>query len=154
MDKKIHYLQEKILEIYNDNDGNLPTFRDIAKAIKVSSTNTVHYHIGQLRKKGYLNLPNSNKGVVELNLKNLLGLDTKSGVYVFLKNKIPFLVEESKNIKKNILEKLINDHLLSEKIKNDSEKISLAYYFLDDENKRKDLKDQLINFYKEKNFEI
>jgi repressor LexA len=49
--------QVKILEIIrrsNDEVGEAPTIREIAKAIGVKSPHAVSHHLGQLEKKGYI----------------------------------------------------------------------------------------------------
>lgn len=152
---KLNPLQEKIYQIYKENNGVLPPFRKIAKMIGVSSTNTVAYHIGKLKKEGYFSPGASRNGVVELNLKNLIGLELKAGVYVLLKKNIPFYIGESENIKSHIVKEIIGiDSPAAEEIKNDLEKIQIAYYLIDDATERENLKNHLIDFYKEKGFSI
>lgn len=147
--KKLHPLQEKIFQIFKENDGNLPSFREIARIIKVASTNTVAYHINQLKKEGYFEINNSDKGIVRLNLKTLLNFENKSGVYVLLKNKKPIYVEEALDIKNDILGKFIkNDSLFLEELKKGNENISIAYSIIKDQDERNELKNYLRNIYR------
>ena len=153
--KKPHPLQEKIYQIYKDNNGVLPPFRKIAKMIGVSSTNTVAYHINALKKKGLFSPELSTNGTVELNLKNLIGLDGKPGVYVLLNKKTPFYVGESENIKSHLIREIIGiEESAIKELKNNSDNINIAYHILESNNKRKELKNYLIDFYKEKGFDV
>ena len=55
--KKISPRQEKILEFINKKikeEGYPPSVREIAKAVKLSSSATVHSHLKKLEKYGYL----------------------------------------------------------------------------------------------------
>jgi len=145
MDKKpLHPLQEKIRQIYKENEGFLPTFRELAKILGVSSTNTVAYHINQLKKRGELELGKEIKGVFRFNLKNILNLNSRQGVFIILKNKKALYVGESENIKKSLLEILESDSPILEKIKESAENISIAYYLIEDQIERKELKDYLL----------
>jgi DNA-binding Lrp family transcriptional regulator len=153
--KKNNPLREKIYQIYKENNGVLPPFRKIAKMIGVSSTNTVAYHINKLKKKGYFSPGVSKNGIVEFNLKNIIGFESKSGVYALLKKNIPFYVGESENLKSHLIGEIIGvGESAMPEIKNDLEKIQIAYYLIEDSVERKNLKDYLINFYKEKGFYI
>jgi len=145
---KLHPLQEKIYQIFKDNGGDLPSFRQLAKELNVASTNTVAYHVAILKKKGLLAIDGLNKGVIELNLLTLLNFESKSGVYVILKNKKPIYVGETEDIKNDILEKFIknNSPFLAELKKNDD--ISIAYSIIKNQNERSKLKSYLQNIYK------
>ena len=136
----LHPIQEKLRKIHNENGGKFPTFRELAKILGVSSTNTVAFHINQLKKHGYLNLNKETKGVVRFNLKNLLNLNNKQGVFVLLKNKKPLYVGESDNIKKSLMEILENDSPLLEKIKDDLENVSVAFSVVNEPFERNELK--------------
>ncbi|MDI6717738.1 MAG: hypothetical protein QMD86_01675 [Patescibacteria group bacterium] len=151
---ELHPLQEKIYKIYKDNNGRLPTFRELSGILKVSSLNTVSYHINQLKKKGFFKIENEPNGIVELNLKNLLNFENKKGVYVLLKGKNPFYVDESENIKNDLIKKFLSDSRILDILKNSTEKINIAYYLLENAPEREDLKNHLFNFYKEKGFNI
>lgn len=141
--------QRKIYDIYKENGEKLPPFRQLAKIIGVSSLNTVSYHVNQLKKQGYFNLEKESNAVIKLNLKNLVSLENKKGVFVLLEGKTPFSVHSSENIKASLIEQISNtDSELVKKIKSDSEKINLAYYLIDDETEREDLKKHLVEFYK------
>lgn len=154
MANKIHPLQEQIYRLFLENNRNLPSFREISKVIGVSSTNTVAYHINKLKAAGYLDT-NEKNAVVELNLKNILNFDSKSGVYVLIKNKNPFYIGESENIKNHLVNIISSaEKNLVGEIKNNAEKISIAYYLIDDIEERKNLKNYLENFYKEKGFNL
>ena len=144
---KLHPLQEKIYQIFKDS-GGLPSFRQLAKELNVASTNTVAYHVAILKKKGLLAIDGLNKGVIELNLLTLLNFESKSGVYVILKNKKPIYINETEDIKNDILEKFIknNSPFLAELKKNDD--ISIAYSIIKNQNERSKLKSYLQNIYK------
>ncbi|PIU98609.1 hypothetical protein COS61_00515 [Candidatus Wolfebacteria bacterium CG03_land_8_20_14_0_80_40_12] len=150
----LHPLQEKIYNIYRENNSQLPTFRDLAKTLGVSSTNTVAYHIQRLKKAGLLQPFFGPNGVLKLTLANLLSFKSKSGIYVFLKNNQPFYVGESENIK-NDLWKIINaQNRISEEIKNSPDKIDIAYQFMENAPERQELKNYLIEFYQKQNIAI
>lgn len=51
---KLHPAQTKILKLLLDHVDDPPSYRDLAEAIGVESTNTVAYHLRQLEKKGRL----------------------------------------------------------------------------------------------------
>jgi DNA-binding transcriptional regulator YhcF (GntR family) len=57
----MHPIQEKLLKIYKEENSKFPTFRELAKILGVASTNTVAYHINQLKKRGELNLAKEKK---------------------------------------------------------------------------------------------
>ncbi|MEK7549296.1 MAG: hypothetical protein AAB496_02300 [Patescibacteria group bacterium] len=146
---KLHPFQEKIFQIFKDNGGSLPSFRQLAKELNVSSTNTVAYHMGILKKKGFLAIDSLDKGMVELNLLTLLNLESKSGVYVILKNKKPIYVNETEDIKNDIIEKFIkNDSPFLKELKEKNDGISIAYSIIEDQNKRNELKTHLQNLYR------
>ena len=147
MDKELLPIQQKILAIYEKHGGNLPAFRKLSKLIGVSSTNTVHYHIKRLKESGHLQIGKFENGVVELNFKNLLHLENKSGVYVLLENKKPFFVSSAENLSEDISSSIKNNKDISDKIKNGAQKIMIAYYLIGDKQERKDLKNHLVDFY-------
>ncbi len=147
-------IQKKILAIYEKHGGNLPAFRELSKLIGVSSTNTVHYHIKRLKESGYLQIGKFENGVVELNLKNLLHLENKGGVFVLLENKIPFFVSSGKNIMEDIFKLITEKKNIFEKIKNSNQKIMIAYHFIGNESERENLKDHLLEFYKNQKMKI
>ena len=135
------------MEIYK-NGGKLPTFRELAKILGVASLNTVSYHIKQLKKNGHLGLADFENGLVRLNLKNILDFESKAGVFVLLKNKTPFHVGESENIKNHLLEKIAQtDSSLQKTIKEEVENIHIAYYLISDSKEREELKSHLIEYY-------
>jgi SOS-response transcriptional repressor LexA len=145
MDKKtLHPLQEKIRQIYKENNGALPAFRELAKILGVSSTNTVAYHINQLKKRGELGIAKEIKGVVLLNIKNILELEGRPGVFVLLKNKKMFYAGESNNIKKSLIEILDNNSPVLEKIKENPENIYIAYHIIENPIERSELKNYLL----------
>jgi len=148
MDEKLLPLQKKILALYKEKEGELPSFRELAKLIGVSSTNTISYHIKKLKEKGYLGIDKAQNAIVEINIKTLSVLFGKSGVYVLLENKVPFLVSSAENIFENIIDEIKNKKGVLERIKNSSAKIMIAYYLIDDRSEREDLKKHLIDFYK------
>lgn len=147
MDGKILPIQEKILAIYAENNGCLPPFRKLSKLIGVSSTNTVSYHVKKLKEAGHLGIEKAQNAVVELNIKVLSALAEKRGVYVILENKNPFYVSNAENIFENIIGEIKNNTHVSEKIKNSDQKIMIAYYLIDSDKEREDLKKHLIDFY-------
>ena len=145
MDRKpLHPLQEKIRQIYKENNGVLPAFRELAKILGVSSTNTVAYHINQLKKRGELGIAKEIKGVVLLNIKNILELEGRPGVFILLKNKKMFYAGESDNIKKSLIEIFENNSPVLEKIKESPENIYLAYHIIENPSERIELKNYLL----------
>lgn len=145
----MHPIQEKIYQIYTENNNSLPSYRQLIKMVGVSSLNTVAYHVAQLKKAGYFDLANESNAIIKLTLKNLINLDNKPGVFVILENKTPLSVHSSENIKSSIMEQISNNNSpLIEKIKNNPEKINIAYHIIDTSEEREDLKNHLINFYK------
>lgn len=150
---KLHPLQEKIYQMFKQNQNSLPSYREIAKLIGVSSTNTVSHHIKQLKKKGYFGIGNSINDIVPLNLITILDFEGKAGVYVFLKNKAPFYVGATEDIKKDILTVLDSSNVnLIVAIKENTENIQVAYYIIKDKQKREELKKELIEYYLKKEF--
>lgn len=165
----LHPLQQQILKIYEENNNNLPSYRELLKTLKVSSLNTIAYHINQLKKNGYFELQNHRSGLVKFNIKNLLNFESKSGVYVLIKNKKPFYVNEAEDIKKDLIKKIESKIInpltnssekisyadtLIQMIKEHSEKIFIAYYLIENSTERKNLKNHLISFYKENGIEL
>ena len=150
----MHPLQQKIIEIYKENGNLLPSFRALAKALEVASLNTVAYHINQLKKSGYLKEVLNTNGVMPLNLKNILNLSSKSGVYIILKNELPLYIEETEDIKKSIFKMLNTDDPLDKEalktIENDLDKITIAYYLIADPIERKNTKEYVIGVYQDK----
>ena len=153
-------IQQKILEIYKGSGYKLPPFRELAKAVGVSSTNTVAYHVNKLKENGYLGIARTENGVVKLNLKNLLELNLKSGVYVLLQNlpagrQEPFYIGEAENIKKHLLDNVIKSEGKGlDEIEKDPDGISIAYYFLNNPEERENLKIYLIELYSQKGFKL
>lgn len=148
MKNKLHPLREKIFQIYKENNDSLPPFREIAKIIGVSSTNTVAYHVDNLKRHGYFSPGNFENGIVKLNLINLIGLESKAGVYVLLQNKKPFYVNETANIKKDIMKKIMDDDSkILKEIKDNIEAIEIAYHFIEDKKERGELKEYLLEYY-------
>lgn len=155
MNKKLHPLQEKIYEIYKENSDSLPSFRAIAKLIGVSSTNTVAYHVRELKKKGYFSPESFENGIVKFNLQNLMAFEAKAGVYVLLKNKKPFYVNETDDMKKDILEKILDkESSILKEIKDDIERIDIAYHFMEDKKEREELKNYLREYYPKKGINL
>lgn len=148
-------VQQKILQIYKDNNGRLPSFRQLAKELGVSSTNTVAYHIQQLKKNGYFAIDSAPNNIIKLNLKNILNLESKAGVYVILNKTTPLYIAESENMKNHILENVISDNSpILILIKNNYEQIKIAYHLIGDSTERAELKNHLLNFYSEKGIKI
>src|SRR3989344_6829292 len=150
----MHPLQQKIIEIYKENGNILPSFRALAKALEVASLNTVAYHINQLKKNGYLKETLNTSGVMPLNLRNILNLASKSGVYVILKNKLPLYIEETGDIKNSVL-KILNaedplDRDVLKAIENDLDEITIAYYFIADPEERRRTKEYVVGVYQDK----
>lgn len=150
----MHEIQQKIIEIYRENNNSLPSFRALAKALEVASLNTVAYHINQLKKNGYLKETLNASGVMPLNLRNILNLSSKPGVYIILKNDVPLYIEETDDIKKNILKVLTAEDPLDtdalKVIENDLDKITIAYYLIADPEERKKTKEYVIGVYSDK----
>lgn len=150
----MHEIQQKIIEIYKENNNSLPSFRALAKILKVASLNTVAYHINQLKKNGYLKETLNTSGVMPLNLRNILNLASKPGVYIILKNKTPLYIGEADDIKKNIFKILIAEDPLDtdtlKAIKDDLDKITIAYYLIADPEERKRTKEYVVGVYQNK----
>lgn len=150
----MHPIQQKIIEIYKENNNSLPSFRALAKILGVASLNTVFYHINQLKKNGYLKETLNVSGVMPLNLGNILNLASKSGVYVILKNNHPLYIGETDNIKNSILKILIAEDPLDtdalKAIEDDLDKITIAYYLISDPEERKKTKEYVIGVYQNK----
>lgn len=147
--------QKQILEIYENNGGSLPSFREIARQIGVASTNTVSYHIERLRKNGYLDIGRSPHGMANLSLKTILALDTRPGVYVVLCANKPFHIGSSVNIRKDILETVIGvDRSPFPQVIDKPDELSIAYHIIEDASERADLKQYLIEFYRTKGITI
>lgn len=147
----MHEIQQKIIEIYKENNNALPSFRALAKELDVASLNTVAYHINQLKKNGYLKEALNASGVIHFNLRNILDLASESGVYVILKDKTPLHIEETNDIKKSILKILDPETPLDrdalKAIENDLEKITIAYYLISDSEERKKIKEYVVGVY-------
>lgn len=60
MNNKLHYLQEKLLDILRDNFEEPLTIREMQEKLAVSSPSVIYHHIQQLEKKGYLRRNPSN----------------------------------------------------------------------------------------------
>ncbi len=144
----MNLIQQKIYQIYQENNGSLPTYRNLAKTLNVSSLNTISYHINQLKKNGYFSINFSKQALVQLNLKTILNFENQSGVYVIFKNKDPLLVESSENIKKSLLEKLSEtDSSFINCLKENPEKIFIAYSLIEDSDKKTEIKKYLSDLY-------
>lgn len=144
----MNLIQQKIYQIYQENNGNLPTYRDLAKMLNVSSLNTVSYHINQLKKNGYFSINFSKQAIIQLNLKTLLNFENQSGVYVIFKNKTPLIVESAENIKKNLIEKINEiDSPFINHLKENPEKIFIAYSLIDSMEKKEEMKIYLSDLY-------
>lgn len=142
-------IQQKIYQIYQENNCNLPTYRNLAKLLNVSSLNTVAYHINQMKKKGYFSINNSKQAIVHLNLKTLLEFENQSGVYVIFNYKNPLIIESAENIKTSLIEKINEQNsLLASAIKEFPDKIFIAYSLIEDSAKRTEMKNYLSNLYK------
>ncbi|MEK7658032.1 MAG: HTH domain-containing protein [Patescibacteria group bacterium] len=150
----IHPLQEKIYQLFKENKNNLPSYREIAKLIGVSSTNTVSHHIKQLKKKGYFGIGNAINDIIPFNLKILLDFENKPGVYVFLKNKTPLYVGAAENIKKDLIEIIAGNSAILNKIKENSDNIYIAYYLIEDGGKREKVKSELLEHYSQRGVAI
>ena len=153
----MHPLQQKIIEIYKENGNSLPSFRALAKSLEVASLNTVAYHINQLKKNGYLKETLNASGVMPLNLRNILNLASKSGVYIILKNESPLHIEETGDIKNSVL-KILNaedplDRDVLKAIEDDLNKITIAYYLISDKKERKKTKEYVLGVYQNKKME-
>ena len=147
--------QKQILDIFEKNGGVLPSFREIARQIGVSSTNTASYHIERLRKNGYLDIGHSPQGMANLSLKTILALDAKPGVYVVLCANKPFHIGSSTNIRKDILETVIStDRSPFSQVIGKPDELSIAYHIIESEPERADLKQYLLEFYQAKGIDI
>lgn len=147
-------IQQKIIEIYKENNNSLPSFRALAKTLEVASLNTVSYHINQLKKNGYLKETLNTSGVMPLNLRNILNLSSKPGVYIILKNNTPLYIGEADDIKENIFKILTAEDPLDtdalKDIKDDLDKITIAYYLIADPEERKKTEEYVVGVYSDK----
>jgi len=147
--------QKQIIDIFEKNGGVLPPFREIARQIGVSSTNTVSYHIERLRKNGYLDIGRSPQGMANLSLKTILAMDAKPGVYVVLCANKPFYIGSSTNIRKDIIETIIGvDRSPFPQVVDKPDELSIAYHIIESESERADLKQYLTEFYRTKGIDI
>ena len=147
--------QKQIIDIFEKNGGVLPPFREIARQIGVSSTNTVSYHIERLRKNGYLDIGRSPQGMANLSLKTILAMDAKPGVYVVLCANKPFYIGSSTNIRKDIIETIIGvDRSPFPQVVGKPDELSIAYHIIESESERADLKQYLTEFYRTKGIDI
>jgi len=105
MDKKISSRQEKILKFIDrkiKECGYPPSVREIAKAVNLSSSATVHSHLKKLEEKGYLKRNHSKPRAISLlnyNDNELSEAAYNNMVYVPVIGKIaagkPILAEEN-----------------------------------------------------------
>ncbi|HBI25601.1 MAG: LexA repressor [Candidatus Wolfebacteria bacterium GW2011_GWC2_39_22] len=148
--------QKQIVELYEKNGGVLPSFREIARQIGVASTNTVSYHIDQLRKKGYLDIGRSPQGIANLSLKTVFALDAKPGVYVMLCAGKPFTIGSTTNMRKHILETVVGVNTSSPfpEVRAKLEQVTIAFHIIENEQERADLKQHLSDYYRTKGIEI
>lgn len=58
--KKLHLIQQQLLEILKNNIDDPLTIRELQERLKASSPSVTHHHILQLEKKGYLRRNPSN----------------------------------------------------------------------------------------------
>lgn len=72
---------------YTKVQGYPPSVREIGKAIGLSSSSTVHGHLAQLEKKGYIRRDSSKPRAIEV-LDNSFSIDTRPTVYVPLIGRI------------------------------------------------------------------
>ena len=108
--EKISSRQEKILKFINKKikeSGYPPSVREIAKAVNLSSSATVHSHLKKLEEKGYLKRnPSKPRAISLLSRKGDGTVDTgiSNLVYVPIVGRIaagkPILAEENKEIKR------------------------------------------------------
>lgn len=106
MDENVSSRQEKILDYINKKikeSGYPPSIREIAKAVNLSSSATVHSHLKKLEKKGYLKRNQSKPRAISVLARH--GDETAAGggfnnmVYIPVVGKIaagkPILAEEN-----------------------------------------------------------
>lgn len=147
--------QQKMLNLFEKNNGELPSFREIAREIGVASTNTVSYNIDQLRKKGYLDIALSPNGITNLSIKTILALDGKPGVYVALCNGKPFFIGSSTNIREHLLKSVVGiDRSPFPQVVEQIESVTIAFHIIQDEYEREDLRQHLSDFYRAKGIDI
>lgn len=53
-DKKIHPTQIKILELIKNNQGKIPTIRQITQALNLSSVSIAHHHLKKIKENNLL----------------------------------------------------------------------------------------------------
>lgn len=152
---KLHPIQQKIYNLFKESENNLPSYREIAKKVGVSSTNTVAYHINELKEKGYLSITNPQQEVVPLTLRSILHLESKPGVYVLLKGKKPFYVGTTHDMKEDLTSIIANSSSkVLHSIKESIEEISIAFHIITDPEERNKTHNHLIQHYKESGHEL
>lgn len=151
----MHPIQQKIYKLFKQNQNKLPSYREIAKVIGVASTNTVAYHIKELKEKGYLSITERKQEIIPLTLRSILHLEERPGVYVLLKGKKPFYVGATHDIKKDLTSIIANSSSkVLHSIKESIEEIAIAFHIIDNETERLHLHQDLIQKFKSEGIEL
>ena len=132
-------ITRKIYQLFKENKNNLSSYREIAKLIGVSSTNTVSHHIKQFeRKRGISASATLINDIIPFNLKIFAWFWKRSFEFTcFLKNKTPPYVGAAENIKKYFIEIIAGNSAILNKIKENSDNIYIAYYLIEDGGKER-----------------
>lgn len=74
-------MQSKIYEYIKSEikKGTTPSIREIGKAVDLSSPSSIHYHLDNLEKMGYISRPKSKKRCIEI-LENNFYLDSNNEI--------------------------------------------------------------------------
>lgn len=150
MSEHLKKVQRQIISLFKENKNKLPSYREIAKKIGISSTNTVFYHVKILKRMGYLQ--NHAAGISDLTFKTILNLQGKSGVYVIFEEskgeRKPMYVGEAEDIKKDFFLKINGENqCIAKKISDGMEKVEIAFYSISDSEKRKETHRMLAEKY-------
>ncbi len=141
MSNKEEEILNEIINYYKKNK-NIPSIRYLKDKVNLKSTSTIHYHLNNLEKYGYLKRNELNKRILNNNyndyengLKIIKVINSNENIKVFLDNNnyIAYKVENNYLIKNNILK---NDILIikkKSKLKNNDLglfKINKKYYIM------------------------
>lgn len=85
-------MQSKIYEYIKSEikKGITPSIREICKAVGLSSTSSIHYHLDNLEQMGYISRPKSKKRCIEI-LENDFYMDSASSIGVPEYSNVPII---------------------------------------------------------------
>lgn len=90
--KKLTEMQSKIYEYIKSEikNGMTPSIREICKAVGLSSTSSIHYHLDNLEQLGYISRPKSKKRCIEI-LENDFYVDNSNSGNVPEYSNVPII---------------------------------------------------------------